>query len=238
MSRRNLKPSKKRLDKLSYNKLDSIKSFLKGSKTFNKYHIELVFAQIGSGKSTDIARTCYKVLKSGSYSHVYTNIDINLSGVKTFNVDDFNAGKYRFPEDSLILIDEVSLLYDNRSYKSFPKAVGNYLRLSRHYKNSFIMYSQHYDCDKVIRTLASRLYYMRKVGFISFKRAIRKVISVVTQVNENTKTADSQVCDTLQFCSIFEKGAWQFVFIPAWTSLFDSYHIDDPLPPIPYKSNM
>lgn len=208
--------------KIRYSKFKSWKSFLKGSKTFNKYHIELIFAQIGSGKSTDIAKKCYRLIKKGTYKYVYTNIDINIPEVRTFDVADFNAGKFIFPEDSIILIDEVSLLYDNRSFKSFPKPVGNYLRLSRHYKNTFIFYSQHYDCDKVIRTLASRLRYMFKVGHFSITRSVKKVIEV--QSTQDSKGgADSQIVDTLKFESVFTRGSIQVTYIPFYVKLFDSY---------------
>lgn len=203
----------------NYHKLDSAIKFRK-SKKDNDYHIEVIFAQIGSGKSTDIAKRCYQELyEKHRYKHVFTNIATEIPGVNQFDPNDFNSGKYYFPECSLILVDEVSLLYDNRSYKSFPKTVSQYLRLCRHYKNTFIFYSQHYDCDKVIRTLASKLWLMRRYGNFSIKRRISKVISVVTSADKGN--ADSQIVDALQFDSIF--GGVAITYIPFWTSLFNSF---------------
>lgn len=212
------------MEKFSYNGFKSIIHYFKNKR--QTYNIEVLFAPIGSGKSTDIARRAYKELitrKRKNYDYIYTNIDIALPGVRTFNIDDFNSGNYKFPPRSLIMIDEVSLCYNNRDYKSFPKSVNEYLRLSRHYKNSFIFYSQHYDCDKTIRTLATKLYLMKKLGNFTIKRRISKKIAVHDSTDDKGST-DSQIVDSLSFD--FFIGGTSIIYIPWWTDLFDSYSLD------------
>lgn len=209
--------------KFNYSKFRSILNFYKNRK--QEYNIQIIFAQIGSGKSTDIARRCYKEIytkKRKRYEHVYTNININLPGVEMFDPEDFKSGNFYFPPKSLILVDEVGILFSNRDYKNFPKCVHTYLALSRHYMNSFVFYSQHYNIDKSIRDLAMKLKLIRRFGSISITRDITKVIKVM-DCQENG-SADSQIVDSLQF-DFFLCGT-HLMYIPFWTNLFNSFEID------------
>lgn len=217
-----------------YSKFKSLINFIKRKGKVD-YHIEIIFAQIGSGKSTDIAKRCYKELyrKKRRYKYIYTNIETNIPGVRTFDAREFASGKYVFPPGSLVLIDEIGLILDNRQWKKTSEELIEYFRLCRHHKNTLIVYSQHYDMEKRLKTMASKLHLMRKHGIFSVKRRISKILSVVTTQNENS--ADSQIIDTLRFDSIF--GGIELTCIPFWTDLFDSFDTTGyDKPNIPYKN--
>lgn len=219
-----------------YNKFKSVLDYFKNKGKVN-YHIEICFAQIGSGKSTDIAKRCYKELyrKNRRYKYIYTNIETGIPGVRMFDTNDFASGKNVFPPGSLVLIDEISLVLDNRKWKKTSEELIEYFRLCRHYKNTLICYSQHYDMEKRLKTMASKLYLMQRKGPWSIKRRISKILTVVT--TQVGSSADSQILDTLQFDSIF--GGIEVTFIPFWTSLFDSFSTKEYEKPfIPYTHSV
>ena len=58
------------------------------------------------------------------------------------NWDD--VGKYDF-SNSLLLIDEVTLLADSRKWKNFDDSKTYFFSMHRHYKCSVIVCSQSYD---------------------------------------------------------------------------------------------
>ena len=72
-----------------------------------------------------------------------------------FHTSDF--GKILFPPNSLVLVDEVGLVWDNRNYKSFPEHVKVYFKYQRQYRNTAYLFSQSFDVDKKIRDLTDHL---------------------------------------------------------------------------------
>ena len=87
-----------------------------------------------------------------------------MFGAKYFDIKDF--GKYRFPPNSLILIDEASLIWSNRDFREFNKNkhVEEYFRTIGHSFNKVIMCSQSFDLDKKLRDLTMSLYLLKCIG--------------------------------------------------------------------------
>ena len=122
--------------------------------------ISLYFGLPGCGKTTHAARMAYKAIRAGET--VYTNIDsLNVSGVIHICNDDI--GVYDI-SNGLLIIDEASLLADNRDFKrrddAYKHLIG-WMLLHRHYKVRIAMYVQQWDAiDKRIRVITDRVYYV------------------------------------------------------------------------------
>ena len=93
----------------------------------NPYKLIFVFGKKGSGKSTLLTKLAVRYSKKKWT--VYTTE--NIPG--THNITDpKQIYKMDFPERSCILIDEVSLIWDNRDFKSMDKRVVEWFRYQRH----------------------------------------------------------------------------------------------------------
>lgn len=116
-------------------------------KYINPYRLTMVFGKKGSGKSTLMVRLAYKYLAKG-WSVFCTE---KLDGC--YWIDYKDIGYKNIPPNSLLLIDEVGMLYDNRNFKEFKPAVRDWFKLQRHYKVRVYMFSQSFDVDKKLRDL-------------------------------------------------------------------------------------
>ena len=67
-------------------------------------------------------------------------------------------------EDSLVIIDEAGMVYNNRDHKTADRTALNWFRLHGHYRNDIIFISQGNDVDKVIRELSISMLYVVKRG--------------------------------------------------------------------------
>lgn len=116
--------------------------FRKSKEFSNPYKLYMIFGGKGSGKTTLMHKLSFKHRKKNW--KVYS--DRKIPGCYHFKIEDF--GQFRFPEDSCILIDEVSLIWGNRDFKHFQKSVESYFRYQRQYKNKIYLFSQSFDIDK------------------------------------------------------------------------------------------
>lgn len=113
--------------------------------------LKIVFGLPGSGKTTYMCNIIKKELKNGIYKDIYCNVPTNFEEVKLFNVQ--WLGQYSIT-DSLILIDEGTLVFDNRDYKNFSKNLTTFFMLYRHFKCDVIIFCQKWDAiDLKIRTV-------------------------------------------------------------------------------------
>ena len=82
----------------------------------NPYRLYLVFGKKGSGKSTYLVKLALRYVKKGWT--VYNNMtDLNIPGVRIFNIDDL--GDFVPCSDSVLLLDEVGMVWDARNFKNF-----------------------------------------------------------------------------------------------------------------------
>lgn len=194
----------------------------------NPYKLIFVFGKKGAGKTTMLTMLAYKYRKKGV--KVYCNTEIP----GTWLIDAADIGFYKFDENSVIMIDEVSLIWDNRNFKSFKPEVAKFFRLQRHHKLTVYMFSQTFDVDLKIRNLCDKMYMLQNfAGWLSYCKEIRRKLVVV----KPSETSESRIADELVippwFLAIF--GTRKFIFVPRWARYFDSHLIEEPLPEKEYQ---
>ena len=184
----------------------------------NPYKLIMVFGKKGSGKTTFIAKHACLYLKKGR--PVYSTVKI--PGTIYFDVD--QIGFVTFPEDAVIFIDEVGMIWDNRNYKTFKPEVRDYFVYQRHEKHTVYILSQSFDVDVKLRRLTDAMYLCTcKFGWLSIARKIKRTITLVHPQGD----AESRIADDLEFepilWSLFGAKTCIVTFIPHWISLFDSH---------------
>lgn len=188
----------------------------------NPYKLYMVFGKKGSGKTTLMTKLCIKYRKKGWA--VYC--DRYIPGATHFETDDF--GKIGFPPNSLILIDEVGLVWDNRDFKKFPKEVKEFFKYQRQYRCCVYLFSQAFDIDKKIRDLTDHLYVVSNfMNCFSIARRVTKKLVVVhadKSAQGESKIVDDYTIDPLIF---FFAGSVKVTYIPHWARYFKSF---DPPP--------
>lgn len=185
----------------------------------NPYKLIMVFGKKGSGKTTYLTKQAYKHLKRGW--KVFSTVAI--PGTELFDVNEISKGRV-FPEHSLVLIDEVGIIWDNRNFKNFSNNTRDYFKFQRQYKNKVILFSQTFDIDLKLRNLTDTMYLLKNVARVfSVARRIDKRITI--QNGEDGKA--SSLVDDYQFAPILSSGSLDLTFIPRWVPFFASY--DPPL---------
>ena len=179
------------------------------------YKLHMIFGKKGSGKSTLLAKIALKSLKKKKT--VFTNMqELVVPGV--FLIESSKLGEFIPPPNSVLLLDEVGILYDNRNFKSFSNAVRDFFKLQRHYKVDVWLASQSFDVDKKLRDLTDEMALVVSLfPWLSLVRPIKKSVCLI----ESSALGESRIADNLKFKWIF---AWRFVFLPRWTKYFDSFN--------------
>lgn len=191
----------------------------------NPYKLYMVFGKKGSGKTTLMTKLALQYKKKGW--SVYA--DRYIPGCYYFDTADF--GKVRFPENSLVLIDEVGLVWDNRNFKSFPEHVKVYFKYQRQYKNVVYLFSQAFDIDKKIRDLTDHLYVVSNF-FNCFSIARRVTKKLVVVHADKSAQGESKIVDDYNIDSLLLApfGSVKITYIPKWAKYFNSFDPPD-LPP-------
>lgn len=195
------------------------------SKFRNPYKLYLAFGKKGSGKSTFLIKMALKYQKLGYV--VYTNMeDCCVRGVRWFDVS--RLGDFVPVANSLLLIDEVGMIWDAREFKSFKPAVRDFFKLQRHYHVICYLASQTFDIDKKLRDLTDgMILFVNVFNVFSLGKTItRKVV-----LTESTSEAESRISENLSFTPFWN---WKVTYIPKWIAYFDSYNA--PVKPeLPYR---
>lgn len=196
--------------------------FIYYSKKFsNPYILTMIFGKKGSGKTTLLTKLSIKYNKMGY--KVFSNVEI--FGCYKLNIKDI--GYKDFPINSVILIDEVSLIWDNRNFKSFDMNIAKYFRLMRHHKNICFMFSQTFDIDKKLRDLCDQMYLLVNIGgFLSIAKKIKKVPTLHQPQKDESGSATTEgfITEDYSFYSIF---SWIFTFIPRYIKFFNSFELEE-----------
>lgn len=203
-------------------------TFYYGVKFFNAFKLYFVFGKKGSGKTTTLTKLSCDYNKRGF--KVYCTDD-SIAGTYTF--DPSNFGKYQFEENSVVLIDEVSLIWSNRDFAKFQKSVEQQFRYQRKDKLIIYLFSQTFDIDKKIRDLCDGMYLAEK----RFNCIVwLKKISKNPTITEADSRGESRVTENLEFEPLifWPFGSRKMVWIPKYVKLFDSFNIfgweRDPMP--------
>lgn len=180
----------------------------------NSYKLIMIFGKKGSGKTTFLTKTAINYVKKG-YT-VYSTIDI--PGCITFDVQ--MIGKYTFKPESVVLIDEVGMIWDNRDFKNFRTDVRDFFKFQRQYKLRMYLFSQTFDIDLKLRNLTDEMYLLKNVLRVwSVARRIDKRITI--QKSEEGKPGG--LVDDYAFAPLLAPSSYIITFIPRWTSFFHSY---------------
>lgn len=194
----------------------------------NPYKLVFIFGKKGAGKTTYLTKKAYYYRKRGVT--VYCNTEIP----GTFLIDAKDIGHFKFQENSVIMIDEVSLLWDNRNFKSFDPAVQKFFRLQRHHKLRVYLFSQTFDVDKKVRDLTDSMFMLSNhFGWMSYCKEIRRKLVVVKPSEESESRIADELVIPPWWLAIF--GTREFIYVPRWIKYFDSHLIEEPLPEKDYK---
>lgn len=171
-----------------------------------KPDIRIWFGIPGSGKTSMAALLTMMSNKLGY--KVLSNV--NIKGA--FKVDSSDLGVFDMSfggDGAHVVLDEASLVFDNRNFKEFAKGdAPKYFALHRHMNNRVDVFSQGYDIDKRIRDRASSsgLFHLRKTilpGFVSYRR-ISKVLFI--------RKEDKQMIDGFKFVGlprfVYSRSVW------------------------------
>lgn len=185
----------------------------------------MVFGKKGSGKSTFLVKQIIRYLKKGF--DVYCNMpELFIEGVKVINVDDL--GEFIPKSNSLLVLDEVGMVWDNRQFKNFKPSVRDFFKLQRHYHVVCYLASQTFDIDKKLRDLTDGMFLC--VSFLNVfsigKRITRKIV-----LTESTSEAESRISENLRFTPFWN---WSFTYIPRWIKYFNSFEVPS-MPELPYR---
>lgn len=140
-------------------------------------------------------------------------------------IDPTKIFEYTFPENTCILIDEVSLIWDNRDFKRMDKRVIEWFRYQRHHRCRVYLFSQNFDVDAKIRSLADEMFLVEKFArvFVIAKRIIRKPV-VVHPGPETPARIDEDLIVDGPLMALF--GGREYCFIPYWSRKFNSFTTD------------
>lgn len=187
----------------------------------NPYQLIMCFGKKGSGKSTYLCKIALQYLENG------WKVFSTEGTPGTFKLEPSDIGKVKIPPDSVVLIDEVGLVWNNRDFKKFDKDVLTWFKLQRHERVKVIVFSQAFDIDKKLRDLTDYMYLFRCYGnLVSVGRRISKRIVLQDAFGDCASTIADNLCFDSPISLIppfINKGAMQVTWIPKYAKYFDSY---------------
>lgn len=173
----------------------------------------------GAGKNTLLTKWSIKYNRLG-YT-VYSDSEI----FNTYKLDTNWIGRYDFPKNSVLLIQEAGITWDNRNFKSFPAEVRDFFKLQRHKGVIVVLASQSFDIDKKLRDLTDEMYlivpFMRI--FSLAKRINKKITIHKTDKNDNSNNQESFLTESYSFDLPF---FWKLTYIPRYVKYFNSFEAD------------
>ena len=186
----------------------------------NPYKLIMIFGKKGSGKTTYFTKISLNCLRKGI--KCYSTVPI--FGSVLFDVNDI--GFKQFEPESVILIDEVGTIWDNRNFKNFKTEVRDFFKYQRHYRLTVYLASQTFDIDKKLRDLTDEMYLLE--CFSNIFSLAKKINKKITIHNSDDENSESFLTESYAFSWIFD---WRLTFIPRYKYFFDSYEVKE-LPPV------
>lgn len=197
----------------------------------NPYKLTMIFGKKGSGKSTTLTRIALDALKAGKA--VYANIP--LPGA--YLIKESDIGFFDIPPESVLIVDEAGMIWDNRHFKNFKPEVRDWFKLQRHHRVRVYLASQTFDIDKKIRDLCDDMYLVDcRFRLFAYGRRILRKITLTKPVGDS----ESRITEELQFDSIlfFWCGSRMITLIPRYAGVFDSFQVARlPQPRVPWSQS-
>ena len=202
----------------------------------NPFKFTGIFGKKGSGKSSlltyyalyfDKTKVIYYDKDEPKFWKKFKKVKMKLySNTTLYGVDyiRFDPRKLGIdfdpPEFSVLLIDEMSLFWWSRNFKSLDPRVYEWFVNQRKNKCIVIGFSQTFNIDKALReTLMDKIYLMK--NFLITWSMMRQVDKQQT-IKENALDASSQLSDQLSFVSPLVPGALKFFWLPKYIKYFDT----------------
>ena len=185
-------------------------------KYLNPYKLTMVFGKKGSGKSTLLTKLALQYQKQGI--PVYSTEKIP----GCYLIAPEQIGFVELLPNSVLLVDEVGMIWDNRNFKNFKPEVRDWFKLQRHRRVRVYLFSQTFDIDKKIRDLTDDMYLIeKKFRVFSYAKRILKR----TVLNKSTAESPSKLDEDLVFDSLllFWCGSRRLTFIPRYANYYDSF---------------
>lgn len=173
-----------------------------------------IFGKKGSGKSTTLTKIAINYLKKGY--KVYSSYDIP----GTYLFDPHDIGHFAFDEYSIVIVDEMSLLYSNRDFKTMDRKVIEWVQQLRKQHCRLYGASVAFDIDLKLRDQADNLYLMKKyLRVFSVCRLIDKQPDLI----KASEFSEARITDQLGFVFPLLPGALIISFIPHWAKYYDTW---------------
>jgi hypothetical protein len=170
---------------------------------------DMYIGKKGCGKTCTLAKLALRYNKKGY--KVYTNVE-GISNTYFFNPKQLDT---LTPDpNSIILIDEVGLVWDNRSFANFK--ANEWFKYSRQYKCKVILFSQAFDIDLKIRNLVDNMYLMTRIGKGVIYRPVVKKLGIVQKPD-----GTGDLADTYRYGGLL---SWKFTYLPRYYGLFNTYN--------------
>lgn len=171
----------------------------------------------GVGKSTVLQKQAYKHYREKW--NIYCNIG-DTTFKKATEIDCTKLWEQDIKPHSVVLIDEVNLLWDNRDFKKFPQELNRWFRAQRHMKVKVIMFSQTADVDKKIRDLTDRIYLVR--------RYFQTLIICYPYEKDIDPPDPKRMQNGNDFVDTYHKKnmgpiGCQYTWLPKWVKMHDSF---------------
>lgn len=189
--------------------------------------IEVYFGSPGAGKTTIATKLA---IKDKKHSSAFLNFSNSVPGVGEYNAE--GIGRWRFPDGALICLDEAGIEYNSRSYKTMSKESIRWFKLHRHWYCDVSVLSQSWDdMDVTIRRLATRLWYIKRIGPWTLARRVYKWVGVDKETHQIIDGYDMASLWWLIFWPLqlgfpFDKK-FTLTFRPFYYKYFDSYEAPD-----------
>ena len=181
----------------------------------NPYSSELYIGKKGAGKSTNMARLASKYTNLG-WSVLCTE---KLSG--TYFIDYNDIGKVSIPENSVLLIDEAGIVFNNRNWKTLGMHVIKFMKYARHYRVKLILFTQsNAEIDVSFMRICDRLILVRNVmNCIGVCRHLTyKQVLIPASATAEARITDDIVPVFILF------GGITFFWMPKYWKYFDSFN--------------
>lgn len=158
------------------------------------------------------------------YKYVYTNVPVDVRGVRFLPAVKDVLWNFDIC-DSILLLDEGTLLFNSRKFKDFTDELTRFFVLSGHLKIDVWLFTQRWDgIDIQIRNIVERVYYIHKG---KFNRKWSYVVSVPYQVafpqTIDGKDAVGDIAMGYKKPPRLNRLLAKRLYLPAFYSSFDSF---------------